>query len=63
MKNKILGVIGIVWGVAIIINWLFTPAAGNESYQAGQLLSVAFGVVLAGAGGYTFLKAKQTKPE
>lgn len=63
MKNKILGVIGVAWGSAIIINWILTPAAGNEAYNMGQLLSVVFGGVLVLAGGYTFLKTKQTKPE
>ena len=63
MKNKILGAIGVLWGGAIIANWLLTPAAGNEAYNMGQLLAIAFGVVLLSAGGYTFLKAKQTKPD
>ncbi|MDP5192021.1 hypothetical protein [Rheinheimera baltica] len=63
MLNKILGVIGVVWGSAIIINWILTPAAGNEAYNMGQLLSVVFGVVLAIAGGYTILNAKQSKPD
>uniref|UniRef100_A0A486XF17 Uncharacterized protein n=1 Tax=Rheinheimera sp. BAL341 TaxID=1708203 RepID=A0A486XF17_9GAMM len=51
MKNKILGVIGVVWGVAIIINWLLTPVSGNEAYQVGKLMSVFFGIALALAGG------------
>lgn len=63
MKNKILGVIGVVWGIAIIMNWLFTPSSGNEAYNIGQLLAVAFGVVLVSAGGYTFFKTKQSKPD
>ena len=63
MINKILGVIGGLWGGAIIANWLLTPAAGNEAYNMGQLLAIAFGVVLLSAGGYTFLKAKQSKPD
>ena len=50
MRNKIFGGIGMLWGTAILVRWLTTPAAGSEAYQAGSSLGALFGVGLIAAG-------------
>ena len=58
MRNKIFGAIGILWGGAILLNWLTAsaPAAGSAAYQGGHTAAVVFGAVMFGAGLYYFFK-------
>ncbi|MFV1985454.1 MAG: hypothetical protein ACC657_18035 [Thiohalomonadales bacterium] len=58
MRNKIFGGIGILWGGAILFNWLFSSsqASGNNAYQSGQSFAVIFGSLLFIVGLYTFFK-------
>ena len=57
MRNKTFGGIGIVWGGAILLNWLTadTPA-GSAAYQGGHIAAVVFGAVMLAAGLYYFFK-------
>jgi hypothetical protein len=57
VRNKIFGVIGMVWGGLIVFSRLLAgPAAGSEAYQAGSLAGLVFGVCMFAAGLYAFLK-------
>lgn len=49
MKNKILGVIGILWGGGILFNWL-NAGGGGGAYGAGQGFAALFGLVMFLAG-------------
>ena len=57
MRNKIFGGIGVVWGGAILLNWLTadTPT-GSAAYQGGHTAAVVFGAVMFAAGLYCFFK-------
>ena len=57
MRNKIFGAIGVIWGGAILFNWLTADApTGSTAYQGGQTAAVVFGGVLFLAGLYYFFK-------
>lgn len=57
MRNKIFGVIGVLWGAAIIVNAFARGGAeGSSSYAAGSYTAIAFGVALLVAGGWTLAK-------
>lgn len=54
MKNKILGIIGIIWGGGIVLRWMLadTTSSGNPAYDAGYSTAVIFGAVLLIVGLY-----------
>ncbi|MEJ2143449.1 MAG: hypothetical protein P8Y24_14080 [Gammaproteobacteria bacterium] len=57
MRNKIFGAIGILWGGAILLNWLTTDSSvGNQVYQSGQSTAAIFGTLMLIAGIYYFFK-------
>lgn len=57
MRNRIFGAIGIIWGGAILLNWLTARApAGSGAYQSGSTAAVVFGAVMFGAGLYYFFR-------
>ena len=57
MRNKIFGAIGILWGGAILFNWLTTDSSvGNQAYQSGQSTAAIFGTLMLIAGLYYFFK-------
>jgi len=58
MRNKIFGAIGIIWGGAILLNWLMSNASttGSAAYQGGHSAAVVFGAVMFCAGLYYFFK-------
>jgi len=62
MRNRILGAIGVVWGVLILVGGLRSDSvpAGNPAYQGGYRVgtyaSLAFGAALAVAGLYYLIK-------
>lgn len=65
MWKKILAVIGILWGGAIVVHWLIAgthpegSGAFASGYQAGQNFAVVFGAVMFVSGlYYLFKKAK-----
>lgn len=57
-KNRILGVVGIVWGGAIVLGRLTgaPPPTVDAAYAAGQNVALALGTLLAAAGLYYAVK-------
>ena len=53
MRNRIFGGIGVLWGGAILANWLLadTPS-GSAAYNAGTTAGVVFGAIMFVAGLY-----------
>ena len=63
MRNKIFGVIGILWGGVILVSWLLScSSGGSEAYQAGQAGGAVFGALLFGLGIY-YVQKKTVVPE
>ena len=57
MRNLVSGVIGILWGGALILARIFGgPPAGSASYQSGAWTGTAIGVALFAAGIYYMRK-------
>jgi hypothetical protein len=56
MRNAILGVIGVLWGGAMLISGVLRGVSGSGSYAAGQVTALGFGVALFAAGGWTLMK-------
>ncbi len=57
MRNRIFGAIGILWGGAIVVNWLLSsPAPASQAYQVGQFGGVLFGALVFLAGLYYIFK-------
>jgi hypothetical protein len=52
MRNRIFGIIGVVWGGAVLAYGLSQGPAQNGSYAAGQIGGMAFGAVLLVVGLY-----------
>lgn len=53
MRNRILGAIGIVWGGAVLANFVMRDeslAGGGKG--VGQLTAVVLGAIMIGAGAY-----------
>ena len=62
MKNKILSIIGIVWGGGIILNWLFSDSSTeNGASQAGGFVALLMGFALLGFSIYNFRKKPKDK--
>lgn len=60
MRNKIFGGIGFVWGALILLRFFLYPPQGVGSYQAGQYMGVAIGVVMLFTGLYYLVKKSET---
>ena len=58
MRNKIFGVIGIVWGGSALYRWFTSPGGGGSvAYENGRTMgTLGIGVVLLLAGLYYFFK-------
>jgi hypothetical protein len=58
MRNKIFGGIGMLWGGGILVYSLMSAAgsSGSAGYGSGGTGALFFGVLMAGAGAYTFFK-------
>ncbi len=58
MRNKIFGVIGVLWGGAILFRWLTSgnPSGSSSAYQAGQSGAAIFGALMFGVGMYCILR-------
>ena len=62
MKNKILGIVGIIWGGLILLRCIVSDSAGESgAYQTGQTMGVVLGAGLFLAGCYALVK-KHKKP-
>jgi hypothetical protein len=57
-KNRILGVIGLIWGGGIVIARLASnaPSSPDPGYAAGQNAALLLGTLLAFAGLYYAVK-------
>ena len=57
MKNRLLGLIGILWGGFLLFNWLTGNVEQGEGvYHAGQAGAVLFGALFSVAGLYFLVK-------
>jgi hypothetical protein len=59
MRNRLWGLIGVVWGGAIVLRRLFLESPAPESggaYAAGQTVGVLFGMVMVAIGLYYLVK-------
>lgn len=57
MKNKILGVIGILWGGGILVyGLLHREGTGDTAYQSGQTAGLVFGAILLIVGLFYLVK-------
>lgn len=53
MYLRILGAIGLAWGLLILIGMLARGGPqGDGAYLAGQIIAVLFGLLMAGVGAY-----------
>jgi hypothetical protein len=62
-RNKIFGLIGVLWGGAILISRVFgspRPAV-DGAYAAGQAVGLAFGILLLIVGAYFLAKKPAAK--
>jgi len=55
MSRKLVSLLGVFWGGAILIRFLLTGPQGSGSYAAGQLGGVIFGGLMFAAGLYSLL--------
>jgi hypothetical protein len=57
-KNRILGLIGVIWGGGIVLTRLASsvPASADPGYAAGQNAALLLGTLLAFAGLYYAVK-------
>ena len=56
MRNRIFGVIGILWGGGMLVSMLMRGGAqGHGAYAAGQFAGMALGAVMLVAGPYAVL--------
>ncbi len=63
MRNKIFGVIGILWGGAMVISMLTRGVrVGTGSYGAGVIIGQLMGVLMLVAGIYYVVKPSDSPP-
>jgi len=55
-RNRIFGIIGTVWGGAVVISGLFRVLSDNSAYAAGQIGGFILGGLLFCAGLYYAIK-------
>lgn len=57
-KNRILGVIGVLWGGGMLLARLARggDVAANEAFATGQTIGLVFGALLALVGLYYLIK-------
>ena len=58
MRNMIFGVIGVLWGGAIVLQGM--PKA-ESAYGAGQFMAFAFGFLMLGAGGWALQRGIRSR--
>jgi hypothetical protein len=56
MRNLISGIVGVLWGGAIVVYGLTNRPEGSDAYQAGGYAAVVFGVLLLVGGVYYLRK-------
>lgn len=55
-RNCVLGLVGVVWGGAVVVSGLFRTLADNAAYAAGQLTGFVLGGLLFAVGLYYAIK-------
>ena len=65
MSNRLIGVIGVLWGAGILLFWLFggNQAQVKGAYAAGQSVGWLFGLVLLLAGIHYLAKSPKKSPK
>lgn len=53
-RTRILGLVGVVWGAAIILRiaWTGTSPDSSTPFGAGQLAGLVFAIAMLGAGAW-----------
>ena len=51
-RNRILGLIGAVWGGGVAVSPLFRTLSSNEAYAAGQITGSILGAIMCAVGLY-----------
>jgi len=60
MRNKIFGVVGMIWGAAVVVNSLFGPVPeSSDAYHSGYSGAVVFGILMFITGAYYLVKKTQ----
>jgi hypothetical protein len=60
MRNRILGAIGIMWGVAILVrSYLVGGPFGNGAFLAGQVTALVFAALFVLVGAYYLVKGSR----
>jgi len=60
MRNKILGLIGVLWGGGILVSAFLRDApGGSNAYAAGHTAGLVFGGLLFLVGAYYLFKRAQ----
>lgn len=59
MRNKILGMIGVVWGWVIVVYVAAKGVSRSGSYATGTFIGLAFGIALLIAGVRTLTKHRR----
>jgi hypothetical protein len=64
MRNRIFGLIGVLWGGAMLISSFSQGGPqGAGAYAAGQNAALIFAVALVAVGGYYLLKGSANNPK
>jgi len=56
MRNRILGLVGVIWGGALLITHLFKSNPGEDASSQGLSFAVVFGGLLFCVGLYYLIK-------
>ena len=63
MRNRIFGLIGVLWGGAMLVSAFSQGGAqGSGAYAAGQNAALIFAFVLVFVGGYYLFKGSANSP-
>jgi hypothetical protein len=61
MRNLVSGVVGLVWGGAVVIYGLMHPPEGSGAYASGGRAAPVVGVILVIGGAYYLRKGLKEK--
>jgi hypothetical protein len=62
MRNKIFGIIGVVWGGAVVLQvFVKGVPTGGSAYGIGSIVGLMFGVALLVAGAWALTKQRRAE--